>query len=128
MKLLLDSHLLIWWVDQVERVGESARRAILADGSELYVSSGTVLELAIKVGIGRLTLSAPFRDWMELVVAHTGAILLPISIDHAAAQSELPRHHGDPFDRLLVAQAVVEGMTVISRDKQLDAYGIDRIW
>lgn len=128
MKLLLDSHLLIWWVDQVERVGENARRAILADGCELYISSGTVLELAIKVGIGKLTLSAPFRDWMRLVVAQTGATLLPISIDHAAAQSELPRYHGDPFDRLLVAQATIEGMTIASRDEQLDAYEIDRIW
>lgn len=128
MKLLLDSHTLIWWVDHHDLVGEGAKSAILEEGSELYVSAGSVLEIAIKVGKGKLRLSAPFREWTENAISRMDAKIVPISVEHAGVQSELPHHHGDPFDRLLVAQSAAENLTLVSKDHRLDVYGIPRIW
>ena len=80
------------------------------------------------MGIKRLTLSRPYRQWIDQAIADLSLLLLPITIDHADIQSSLPLHHRDPFDRLLVAQALVEQLPVISGDLQFDAYGIHRVW
>jgi PIN domain nuclease of toxin-antitoxin system len=96
--------------------------------NELFLSAGTAWELSIKVGQGKLKISRPFRPWIEQAILDLELSLLPISIAHAEAQANLPRHHGDPFDRLLIAQAFVEGMTIISVDAQFDLYGVARIW
>lgn len=85
-------------------------------------------EIAIKVGTGKLALSGPYRAWTYQALSALGASLLPITIDHADVQLGLPFHHRDPFDRLLVAQSLAEGVPVVSADAQLDRYGITRIW
>lgn len=94
----------------------------------MLVSAATIWEIAIKIGLGKLTLTAPFREWMERVLVDNGMEVLPISVEHAAIQAELPSHHGDPFDRLLVAQAKAEDLSIVSGDKQLDAYAVSRLW
>lgn len=128
MKLLLDSHALIWWMDQHDRISIPAFTAIEDGTNELLVSISTVWELGIKVGLRRLNLEPSFAGWMEAMIEDLDATLLPISIIHVERQTTLPYHHRDPFDRLLVAQALTEDLTIISRDTSLDSYGVRRVW
>jgi PIN domain nuclease of toxin-antitoxin system len=92
------------------------------------LSAATIWERAIKIGQGTLTLSLPYRQWMVKAIGDLGLTILPITVDYADVQAGLPRHHGDPFDRLIAAQAIVDGLVIISVDAQLDAYGVMRIW
>jgi PIN domain nuclease of toxin-antitoxin system len=128
MRLLLDSHVVIWYVDQDHLLTPAAHSAIDDPSNDVLVSAATIWEIAIKVGIGKLTLSGPYRAWMNQALADLGANVLPITVDYADMQATLPPHHGDPFDRLLVAQALVDGIPLVSTDSQLDPYGITRLW
>jgi PIN domain nuclease of toxin-antitoxin system len=128
MRVLIDSHALIWYVDQDHLLSPAAHNAITDPGNELFVGAGTVWEIAIKVGLTKLALSLPFRQWMTAAIADLGVAILPVTVDYADVQARLPRHHGDPFDRLLVAQALVESMAIVSTDATLDLYGISRVW
>jgi PIN domain nuclease of toxin-antitoxin system len=128
MRTLLDAHTLIWALDDPSRLGPRAVMELKNMSNQLVLSTGTLWELAIKVGLKKLSLSMPYRQWMAKAIADLGLIILPITVDHAEVLINLPRHHGDPFDRLLVAQAMVEGVPIISADPRLDAYAITRIW
>ncbi len=128
MKLLVDTHALIWYVDQDHLLSPAAHAAITKPSNDLLLSSGSIWEIAIKVGLKKLTLSLPYRAWIEKAIADLGLSLLPITVEYADAQAVLPNHHRDPFDRLLVAQAQVEGVPLVSDDVTLDSYGITRIW
>ena len=128
MRLLVDSHSLIWAVDDPSRLSPAAVTALQDPANELLVSAATVWEIAIKVGLGKLTLSSSYRDWMTQVIATLSLKILPITVDYADAQAALPWHHRDPFDRLLIAQALTDAISIISADGQLDAYGIARVW
>lgn len=114
MRLLLDAHSLIWAVDDPSKLGPKVVAIIENPANELLVSAGTIWELAIKVGLGKLKLSLPFGQWMNQAITDLGASILPISIAHAEAQAQLPGT-GDPFDRLLAAQSKVENLTVVSK-------------
>ncbi len=127
MKHLIDSHTLIWAVDDPTQLGPQAVVELKNPANQLLLGAATVWELAIKVGRGKLTLSLPYRRWMTKAIADLGLSVLPITVEYADVQAGLPRHHGDPFDRLIVAQAIMEGVPVISSDPQLDAYGVDVI-
>lgn len=116
MNLLLDTHVLIWW-DEGRRLSAAARRAI-ADADDVYVSAASAWEVAIKTALGRLR---PSRT-VEQAVSDSGFRELPVSFRHAARVATLPRHHGDPFDRLLVAQAEEEGLVLVSRDPAFRPY------
>ncbi len=128
MKLLVDTHALIWYVDQDNLLSPAAHAAITDPSNDLLLSSGSIWEIAIKVGLKKLTLSLPYRAWIEKAIADLGLSILPITVEYADAQAVLPNHHRDPFDRLLVAQAQIEGVPVVSADVTLDSYGITRIW
>jgi len=128
MRLLIDSHTLIWSADRPDRITPVAMTAMGDPANELLVSAATLWEIAIKFGMGRLPLSLPFRQWMEKAMADLGLIILPITLDHADRQSGFPFHHCDPFDRLLAAQALVEAIPVVSNDAVFDQYGVNRIW
>jgi len=128
MKVLIDTHSLIWFVDQDHMLTRVAHAAISDPNNELLVSAGSVWEIAIKVAKGKLPLSLPFRSWIDKATADLGFEVLPITVDHAERQTTLPAHHGDPFDRLLAAQALVEGIPLVSCDTIFDAYGVNRIW
>ena len=123
MRLLLDTHALLWFQAGDRRLSQTARRAIEADDAELLVSAASVWEMAIKASLGRLRLSDPVEAYMTKKIAQ-GYRMLPVSWAHAAKVEALPWHHRDPFDRLLVAQAAEDGYTVVTRDSALDAYGI----
>lgn len=128
MKLILDAHALIWSVDKPAKLGPNAIQALGNPSNELLLSAGTLWEISIKVGLGKLVLSVPFKRWIEQAVSDLGALLVPIAIEHAEAQMHLPHHHGDPFDRLLVAQSQVEGFEIVSSDSIFDRYGAKRLW
>ena len=128
MKLLVDAHPLIWAVDDPSKLGTQALPALQHSANDLVLSAGTIWEIAIKVGLGKLTLSMPYREWMNQAIVDLGMTVLPITVETADVQSALPKHHRDPFDRLLVAQAQVENIPLVSADPWFDAYGINRVW
>lgn len=128
MRILLDTHALIWYVDQDQLLGASAHAAISNPANDLLLSAGTIWEIGIKMGLNKLSLSMPYRRWMNKAIADLGLTLLPITVEYADVQSELPKHHGDPFDRLLAAQAMVENVPLVSADAIFDRYGVNRIW
>ena len=128
MRILLDAHVVIWAVDEPSKLGIEAVVALQDPANELIFSSGSIWELAIKLSLGKLKLSLPYRQWIETAIADLGLTLLPIGLEHAEMQTRLSFHHRDPFDRLLVAQASVEGVPLISADAVFDQYGVSRIW
>lgn len=128
MRLLLDSHALIWWVDQDHLLSATAHDAIADPTNELLVSTATIWEIAIKVGLNKLLLSMPYQRWMSHAISDIDANVLPITIEYADVQAALPRYHSDPFDRMLIAQAQVENVALVSNDRAFDQYGIHRLW
>src|SRR5262249_38703499 len=102
--------------------------AITDPNNDLLLSAATVWEIAIKVSLGKLTLSLPYRPWMNRAIADLDLALLPITVEYGEILVSLPHHHGDPFDRLLVAQALTEGIPVIRKDPDSNAYGVTRLW
>lgn len=106
----------------------TALAAIQDPANDRLLSAGTIWEIGIKVGKGRLPLSLPYRQWMEKAIADLKLDILPITIEYAECLATLPDHHKDPFDRLLIAQALVEHIPIISTDAALDPYGVTRLW
>ena len=123
MKLLLDTHAAIWWQREDRRLGREARRAI-ATADVVWVSAAAGIEVALKVTLRRLRLDESFR----VMVAADDFTELPMTLRHAEELEHLPVHHGDPFDRILIAQARVEGATIVTHDRALEAYGVPIIW
>ncbi len=123
MSLLLDTHAFIWWRTNDPRIGAPARQAI-ARTAKVYVSVASAWEVAIKVALGKLRLSENFEAGVE----QSGFDKLGIKFAHAELVARLPLHHGDPFDRMLVAQALVEGLALVTRDERLQAYGVSLVW
>ncbi len=120
MKLLLDSHVLLWWADGSTRLGTQAKKLIGADDTELFASAASWWEMAIKRSHGRLNVDLTA---LASALRIRNARLIAISFAHAEAAAKLPPHHGDPFDRMLIAQAGIEGLRLLTRDRQLKAYG-----
>ncbi|MEX2118391.1 MAG: type II toxin-antitoxin system VapC family toxin [Pirellulales bacterium] len=128
MRLLLDTHALLWYVDQDHLLSATAHASITNPTNELLLSAASIWELAIKAGLGKLTLSLPYRQWMSQAMADLDLAVLPITIEYADVQAGLPNHHRDPFDRLLIAQAQVENVPVLSNEDVFDRYGVSRLW
>lgn len=119
MRLLLDTHVFLWWQADSARLGKHARRAIIK-AEAVFVSAASAWEVAVKSALGKLRLPAPF----EQAVEESAMQKLPVLFPHAAALAQLPGHHADPFDRMLLAQARVEGLVLVTADAALAAYGI----
>ena len=128
MRVLFDVHSLLWSSDQPERLSARAREAMSSEANERLLSDVTVWEVAIKASIGKLAFDIALPLYFERQSRRLQLTALPISRSHVLYVRELPLHHRDPFDRLLVAQALIEGLPLISNDYTLDAYGITRIW
>jgi PIN domain nuclease of toxin-antitoxin system len=128
MRVLIDSHALIWYVDQDNLLSPSSYAAMSAPANELLLSAGSIWEIGIKVGLGKIVLTQPFKLWINQAISDLDVTVLPLSVEYVDVQSNLPRHHGDPFDRLIVAQAIIEQVPIISADTNLDAYGLTRVW
>ena len=121
MNVLLDTHVLIWW-DEGRRIAAQARQAI-EEADAVYVSAVSAWEVAIKTALGRLR---PTRT-VEEAVSESGFLELPVTFRHAEHVTALPPHHRDPFDRMPVAQAAVEELTMVTRDPVFARYGVTRI-
>ena len=121
MKLLLDSHAFLWWLAEDPELDAGAKQAVADPSSIVHVSAATIWELAIKVALGKLDL-----DGSELLeeIEENDFFELPMTARHALAAAALPRHHDDPFDRMLIAQANIEGLTIVTRDAAFRAYGV----
>ncbi len=124
MNLLLDTQALLWWKGGSRKLGRRARRAIESEAVTVRVSAASMWEMAIKIQSGRLTLKKPLEAWMPEGLERDGFLLLSVSVEHAVAVASLPAHHHDPFDRMLVAQARVEGLTLVTSDAAFDEYDV----
>jgi PIN domain nuclease of toxin-antitoxin system len=120
MKLLLDTHVLLWWLDDHPKLGPNARHFIADRGNQVYISAASVWEASIKESKGLLRLSDDF----DAKLASESFLALAITHQHGRQGAALPSVHKDPFDRLLVAQCILEGMTLVTQDKILAGYGI----
>lgn len=120
MRLLLDTHVVIWWVAGGDELDEGVREAIADPAAEVAVSAATIWEASIKRALGKLEIDG------DLVVAarDAGFEPLPVDLHHAALAGALPPHHRDPFDRMLVAQAQLEDLTLVTRDPKLRSYDV----
>lgn len=127
MRVLADTHALLWYLAGDRRLTARARRLLAAPRTDWCVSAASVWEMAIKAGAGRLVLPAPVDRFIQEKV-EAGLRVLPVEWTHAAAVERLPRHHLDPFDRLLIAQALAEDRSVLSADPVFSKYGVKVIW
>lgn len=123
MRLLIDTHVFLWWDRQLARIAPSLLAAIEHDATDIFVSAASVWEIAIKRAIGKIG----FSQHIVGVIAAYGFDVLPITGEHAEYAGELPRHHADPFDRLLVAQAYLERMILGTQDPKMSPYGISTL-
>ncbi|MCW5851760.1 MAG: type II toxin-antitoxin system VapC family toxin [Anaerolineae bacterium] len=128
MKFLLDTHSFIWFVEGNPALSENARQLIEEPTNEAFLSLASVWEMAIKVSLGKLHLSQPFDLFIPNQVLLNDITLLDITVSHTLLVATLPFHHRDPFDRLLIAQSLVESWSIISADSVFDAYGVNRLW
>jgi PIN domain nuclease of toxin-antitoxin system len=128
MKLLLDTHTFLWLVEGSPNLSAGASTALADPANALYLSVASVWELAIKIGNKKLTLTDPLDVFVSKWGATYQLSLLPIQLPHVLAVAGLPDHHKDPFDRILIAQATVEGMTLVTADGKFVPYGVPIIW
>jgi PIN domain nuclease of toxin-antitoxin system len=128
MKLLLDTHTFLWFVTDSDILSEKAKDVIEDAESEVYLSIASLWEMAIKASLGKLSLKQPFEKFLEDQLSQNQLTILNISPAHAALVASLPFHHRDPFDRMLIAQAISLKIPLVSRDEAFDAYSIVRFW
>lgn len=128
MKLLLDTHTLLWWRDNPAELSAVSLTALRDSSNTLFLSMVSLWELQIKVGLNKLSVSVSISEMVRQEVEVNGMQLLPIAPDHIYALSSLPHHHRDPFDRLLIAQAQVEGATLVTKDHLIALYSIPTLW
>jgi PIN domain nuclease of toxin-antitoxin system len=126
--LLLDTHTVLWFWWDDPQLSATAKAAICDPANRKLVSVATPWEVAIKVSRKKLDIGGAYRGFFDQHMIRTFFEWLPIATKHLDAVAELPFHHNDPFDRLIVAQACTEGLPVVSVDAQLDAYGVTRLW
>jgi len=128
VNLLLDTHAFLWFIGGNASLSKKARALIEDETNRVFLSTASLWEIAIKISLGKLVLSEPFEVLIPEQLSSNGIELLDISIFHASRIIDLPFHHRDPFDRLLVVQAQVEGLALISKDESFDTYAISRLW
>ncbi len=124
MRLLADTHVVLWALLRPAQLDRRAARALRSAANDVLVSAASMWEIAIKAELGKLRLPGSPADWLPGALERTGFDTLPIGGAHALAAGGLPPHHRDPFDRMLVAQALAEGLTIVTRDARFERYGV----
>jgi PIN domain nuclease of toxin-antitoxin system len=124
MKLLLDTHIFIWWADQPEKLSPHALSALENGDNELLLSAASVWEMQIKIQLGKLKLSLPLKELLKYQQEVNDLTVSPVVLAHVLALNALPLHHKDPFDRLLIAQSIEEGLTIVTADSQFSSYSV----
>jgi len=128
MKLLLDTQAFLWWVMDEAALSSRARQLIQDGTSVLYLSAASAWEISIKAALGKLRLSGEPGKVITEQMAANGIHPLPIQVSHALHVYSLPPHHGDPFDRMLVAQSQLEDLPIVTPDEQIARYGVQTVW
>lgn len=128
MKLLLDTHAFLWMSLDDPQLSETARQHLADTENKLYLSPASYWEIAIKISISKYKLAEPLVEFIRREIDANDLNVLPVTVEHAGEVSSLPFHHKDPFDRMLVAQATIESMSLVSRDSIFGRYGVARIW
>ena len=128
MRILLDTHAFLWWLQGSPRLSPTARTAIDDAGNVILVSAASAWEITTKYRLGKLPGAAVVASDVSGVIADQGFDELPITVDDAARAGALPSPHGDPFDRMLAAQALSRRLTLVSVDQVLDGFGVARLW
>jgi len=127
MRLLLDTQVLLWWLGDSRRLGRRTHALLASSESAVWISAGVTWEIAIKVGLGRLDLGEPPEVCLPRELERSGFQPLPITVGHSLAVRTLPKIHSDPFDRILLAQALLEGMTLVTSDRQIARYPVSQL-
>lgn len=125
MRLLLDTHVWLWWISAPDRLGARARDLIAARENQILLSAVSALEISIKSTLGKLALNEPPEQFVPRWAERTRVDELPVDFRHALRAGALPPHHRDPFDRLLIAQAQIESVPILTADRQLSAYAVE---
>ena len=128
MRLLLDTHAFLWFILDDRQLSAEADRLISDPNHEIEVSPASYWEIAIKIKLGKYSLPQPYQSFMETHIAVNEFKILPILPIHTALLTTMELHHKDPFDRLLLAQALTENIPIVSADTHFDAYGVQRLW
>ena len=128
MRLLLDTHAFLWWVINDKRLSQVAGQVIADEDNDVLISAASAWEIAIKHRIGKLPESEVLVENMAETIALEGFDELPITVDDAVRAGQLPGHHPDPFDRMLIAQALARNIPLISNEPLFDRYGVRRLW
>ncbi len=128
MRVLLDTHALYWFLEGDAKLSKPAALVIGDPDNVILFSPASYWEIAIKISLGKWQLNRPYADFIDIALVNYGFQILSIIPGHTAELLKLPFHHRDPFDRLLIAQAIVEGLEIVSADAQFDAYPVKRTW
>ncbi len=128
MKVLLDTHAFLWLITDDDRLSENARQTFLNTENSLFFSAASLWEICIKKSLGKISLKDGWFQTIQEEMEINTIRWLPIEMTHCAEVTELPFHHRDPFDRMLIAQAIVEDIQLLSRDSRLSDYAIELIW
>jgi PIN domain nuclease of toxin-antitoxin system len=128
MRVLLDTHTLLWWLDGDRRLSRRARSVIANDGNAVLVSAASAWEISTKVRLGKLPGATQVAAELMTILREQNFEALPMAVDHALRAGNLPGPHRDPFDRMLIAQAQAEDLALVSNERIFDAYGARRIW
>jgi len=127
MRLLLDTHAFLWAIADPDKLSAKVKRLLLDQHNEIWLSAASLWEIALKAAAGKLELPQE-RDYFEKHLAYLGARVLPITARHVLEIFQLPHHHRDPFDRLMVAQSLCEDLVLVTKDKSIRRYGIRALW
>jgi PIN domain nuclease of toxin-antitoxin system len=128
VKLLLDTHALLWWFDGDRKLSNTVRTLIEDQANDIHVSAASVWEIATKVRIGKLPQAARIAPRLPEAIAEQGFLAFAITVAHSQRAGWLPGGHRDPFDRMLAAQALIAGLPIASTDALFDGFGVARIW
>ena len=127
-RLLIDTHTFLWWAADSPELSNTARQAISDSRNECFLSVASCWEMSIKASLGKLRLTKPLERFVQDLLTENGFRLLSIYLRHAAKVETLPFHHRDPFDRLLLAQAITEKLTIVSADSMFSSYDVKLLW
>jgi PIN domain nuclease of toxin-antitoxin system len=128
MRYLLDTHTFIWVIQDLKQISEEAQKRLTEPDVKLYLSLASIWEISIKVSTGKLNLQEPLGEFLREQLVLNVIDVLPITFEHVTKVRELPFHHRDPFDRLIIAQSILENLPVIGKDEWFDRYGLTRYW
>ncbi|GBO52604.1 hypothetical protein APA_273 [Pseudanabaena sp. lw0831] len=128
MRVLIDTHVFIWWTSDVKKLSSRVHDLLLNPSTEAILSMVSIWEMQIKLSLGKLQFRTALSELVDDEINRNRIELLPLSLSHIYALSNLPNHHRDPFDRILIAQSMDEDLQILSIDEKFDAYGVKRLW